>query len=343
MSNSMDASRSRSRSRSWARGIGVCPSLAVLLALLAAVAVPVLKQPEAPRSQITLPEDGLVSSVLFDSSGDRIYSDHKALGPTVLQLDQEGELYQGPSVGLGRCATMALDPGGRSLIIARESGAIEVRDQETLDLRQTLPGTDRSLSLAVSADGQRLISVDQHDVCRCWSLAEGQVEWEYAEQAGITRCTLSPDGSRVVLGFRHGEIAVLDASTGAELARWNGHGYGSILLALAFTPDGGTLVSVGLEGRLRTWDALANWASKLDITMPGGTSRSLAIAPDGRTLATGHNDGQVRVWDLATGSLLGEAAMANVQLSSVCFEPRGQRLAVSFGSTVALIPTPGSV
>jgi WD40 repeat protein len=315
----------------------------VLLALAAAVAVPILKQPETPRSQITLPEDGLVSSVLFDPSGDRIYSDHKALGPTVLQLGQEGELFQGPSIGLGRCATMALDPGGRSLIIARESGAIEVRDQETLDLRQTLPGTDRSLSLAVSADGRRLISVDQHDVCRCWSLAEGQVEWEYAEQAGITRCTLSPDGSRVVLGFRHGEIAVLDASTGTEIARWNGHAYGSILLALAFTPDGQTLVSVGLEGRLRTWDALADWASKLDIAMPGGTSRSLAIAPDGRTLATGHIDGQVRVWDLSTGALLGEAAMANVQLSSVCFEPRGQRLAVSFGSTVALIPTPGSV
>ncbi|WP_169977406.1 WD40 repeat domain-containing protein [Tautonia rosea] len=341
MSNPTDASRSRSGS--WSRGIGVCPTLAVLLALGAAVAVPLLQQPQTPRSQIMLPENGLVSSVAFNTQGDRIYSDHKALGPTVLQLGQEGKLYQEPSVGLGRCSLMTLDPSGQSLFVARESGAIEVRDAESFDLRQTLPGPSRSLSLAVSTDGQRLISVDPSNVCRCWSLTEQNVAWQYSEQSGISQCTFSPDGRFVILGFRHGEIAVLDASTGVELTRWDGHGYGALLLALAFTPDGQTLVSVGLEGRLRTWDALKNWEMHHDISMPGGTSRSLAIAPDGQTLATGHNDGYVRVWDLSTGSLLGEAAMANIQLSSVCFAPGGQQLAVSYGSTVALISTPGSV
>ncbi|MGR4851310.1 nSTAND1 domain-containing NTPase [Streptomyces sp. LARHCF252] len=78
-------------------------------------------------------------------------------------------------------------------------------------------------------------------------------------------------------------------------------GHEDQVLALAFAPDGRTVVSGCADGTVRLWDVSApDRPVPLGAPLPahdGGTS-AVAFAPDGRTLATGGEDDTVRLWDV---------------------------------------------
>ncbi len=63
---------------------------------------------------------------------------------------------------------------------------------------------------------------------------------------------LSPDGRLLALAGADGSIPVLDAFTGKELAHFRGHT--GVVNALAFAPDGKTLVSASADTTALVWD-----------------------------------------------------------------------------------------
>src|SRR5262249_32073574 len=78
-------------------------------------------------------------------------------------------------------------------------------------------------------------------------------------------------------------------------------GHEGDLNALAFSPDGRHLASVGgpNDNPLRLWDRPARQPAGA-LGEPGGGLFALAWSPDGHMLACGGMDGAVRLWDLAT-------------------------------------------
>lgn len=81
--------------------------------------------------------------------------------------------------------------------------------------------------------------------------------------------------------------------------------------ALAFTPDGRTLLTGTAVGIIRAWPVAENLAAETEHTGPAwfdlpsaefdwgfGPVTTLAVAPDGLTAAAGAMDGRVIVWDL---------------------------------------------
>jgi WD40 repeat protein len=74
------------------------------------------------------------------------------------------------------------------------------------------------------------------------------------------------------------------------------------VVALAYSPDGKTLVASAWDRSLRLWDP-ATGKELRTFESPSGYARLLAFAPDGRTFASGGNAQCISLWDTATGKM----------------------------------------
>jgi WD40 repeat protein len=123
---------------------------------------------------------------------------------------------------------------------------------------------------------------------------------------------LSPDGKTLAAGDESNTIRLWDVAAGKVTAKLVGEkvkgqtrGVGDAIHALAFTPDGKTLVSTGDygDGTIRVWD-VAEGKERRRIKSHFGDTKLLALSPDGKTVAVTGMSCVVRLWDLTTGKEL---------------------------------------
>jgi sterol desaturase/sphingolipid hydroxylase (fatty acid hydroxylase superfamily) len=188
----------------------------------------------------------------------------------------------------------------------------------------TLTGhTGAVLSVAGSADGQRIVSGGEDGTVKVWDAATGQ---EQLTLTGHTRAVLSvavsADGHCVVSGSADGQVKVWDATTGQEQLTLKG-GTGAAL-SVGVSADGRRIVSAG-GGTAKVWDAQTG---REELTLTGHTDLvySVAISPDGGHVVSGSFDERVKVWDVTTGreqlTLTGHVG----PVYSVAISPDGQRI-----------------
>ncbi|MBX3475963.1 MAG: WD40 repeat domain-containing protein [Planctomycetes bacterium] len=129
-------------------------------------------------------------------------------------------------------------------------------------------------------------------------------KWQFGgkdDNKGLRCMTPSPDGKQVLVVSISGPVSLLDAETGKELRKFEGH-EGSVLCA-AFSPDGKRVMTGGMDRTSRLWEV----ASGKELRKFDGLKEeviSVAISPDGkRALATGLNFTGV-LWDVENGTEL---------------------------------------
>jgi WD40 repeat protein len=96
--------------------------------------------------------------------------------------------------------------------------------------------------------------------------------------------------------------------------------------AIAFSPDGRTLATGGLEDPIvRVWDVPTG---KLIRELDQGTAgaKTLDFSPDGRTLAVSGYAPVASLWDLATGARIGPTLAAGSRRADIDFSPDGRQL-----------------
>jgi hypothetical protein len=125
------------------------------------------------------------------------------------------------------------------------------------------------------------------------------------EDAGFLRTlAFSPDGRVLAAGGTYDASAHLwDVATGryrgalTSFVVPKGKGRMDRIEALAFSPDGKTLATVGYDRELRLWDVATGHLHAVLRGHADGVS-AVAFSPDGRTIATGADDGTLKLWDV---------------------------------------------
>ncbi len=166
-------------------------------------------------------------------------------------------------------------PGDRTLVTAGgdyQARVWDLRDPRRPVLRATLPHPNQVNRVALAPGGRFLATTNDDRRVRLWDLAR----IGGGAPAPVTRPVA------VLVGHR-------------EAAR-----------EVAFSPDGGTLVTTGDDRTAQLW-SLADIRRPVVLTaLPGHTGpvTGAAFSPDGRTLVTAGTEGTVRFWSHDTAAVV---------------------------------------
>jgi sterol desaturase/sphingolipid hydroxylase (fatty acid hydroxylase superfamily) len=153
-------------------------------------------------------------------------------------------------------------------------------------------------SVALSADGQNIISGNRDGTVKVWESATALEKRTLSGHRGTVSClALSADERRLVSGSHDQTVKVWDPHSGLELFTFVGHA--GAVLAVAISADGRRVVSGGADGTAKVWDTVTG---REVITLPrqAGAIPGVAISANGRrvVLASGET---AKVYDAETG------------------------------------------
>jgi len=178
-------------------------------------------------------------------------------------------------------------------------------------------------SVAITLDGQRVVSASYDYTLRVWNLATGQeLRTLKGHSDWINGVALTPDGQCAVSASRDKTIKVWDLASGRELRTLVGHC--DSVTSVALTPDGQRVVSASRDRTLKMWD-LATGQELRTLKGHNNVITSVAITLDGQRALSASNDNTLRVWDLATGQELRTLKGHSYWVNSVALTPDGER------------------
>ncbi|AFY33073.1 serine/threonine-protein kinase [Calothrix sp. PCC 7507] len=187
-------------------------------------------------------------------------------------------------------------------------------------------------SLAISPDGNTLVSGDDDKIIRLWDLNTKKC---FASLAGhsqaVKSVAFSPDGQILATASDDQTVKLWDVNTLQEIFTLFGHSHA--VKSVAFSPDGQMLASGSWDKTVKIWDI--NTGKEI-YTLNGHRLQvtSVAFRPDGQMLASASFDRTIRLWHLPKKfknrpdySLLSTLSGHAWAVLTVAFSPDGQILA----------------
>ena len=202
------------------------------------------------------------------------------------------------SMNTPRCLTFS--PDGHTLAMGCDDGTIRLWDMPLAVERDILRAHGSAIrSLAFSPDGRRLVSAGQDCLIMLWNTVHDVPIRRLLKESTnpVHFVAFSPDGRDLAVSeIANGpaDVVLVDPETGAVRTRLTGHVDG--VSALAFSPDGSTLATAGVDHCVKLWDVI-DGKERTSLNAGEGRVNSLAFSRDGIWVAFAGNGNPIKIWD----------------------------------------------
>jgi WD40 repeat protein/tRNA A-37 threonylcarbamoyl transferase component Bud32 len=271
--------------------------------------------------------DGRLIAVGLKGSGIELRSASDP-SPTGTALERTG----------GEVTALAFSRDGRTLVAGSENGIATIWDLRLRSLRREpfRVDPDEVLGLSISADGTMFATAGTNGA-ELWDVATGEPLGHMGDYSSAGAVAFSPTGSLVAfiregyLAGGGGDVQVWDAARRSLMTRIRVEDITVYGWAIAFSPDGRTIATGGLDTLVRLWDVRTGTLVRELEQNVGPAVLSLGFSPDGRILAMSGGEAFASLWDLAEGVPIGPRLSVGGSEVSLDVSPDGRRLLTTHG------------
>jgi WD40 repeat protein len=246
----------------------------------------------------------------------------------------------------GEVKALAFSADGRTLAAVTLDGMATVWDVESRSLRQAAFRVDRWLAVGVSfsADGTMLATAGGEGV-KLWEVATGEALGRVGDGSAAGDVAFSPTEPFVAF-VREGWDYTSDVRGGSAVegggvveiwdvgrrSRIRTLEVGADVLggAVAFSPDGRTLATGGIDPLVHLWDVRTGKLIR-ELEQGAAGANSLEFSPDSRILGVSGLEPVASLWDVATGTRIGPSLTAGSRKAMMDLSPDGRRLLMTNG------------
>jgi len=247
--------------------------------------------------RFTPPSEG-VGGVCWSPDGKRLASIGSEKAVRIWNASDNTEVLK-LNVTDGYPSSVAWSPDGTRIAARVGERAISIFDADNgsrllaIPLEQSIAGKG---GLRWSPDGSELLDVGINHVF-LFNATNGTMMTDISARTDVSSADWSPDNDRIAVSIHDEALAIYDAASGNRQNPPAGNSTVPVIeSALAWSPDGESIATLGREGKLRFWDQDGKQVQTLDIP-PCEYGAGLAWSPDSRWLA-GAYGGEIRIWGL---------------------------------------------
>lgn len=239
------------------------------------------------------------------------------------------------------CYNFTVSSDGKTLAAAVDPKAVQIWDIATGKLIRTVQQApakrplDIIHELAFAPDGKTLTfvvsdgSIMGNGIVRV-DLATGKEFSTSVEASGnFTDLAITPDGTKLIFGFKRPVVQVRDVATGKILQALGERDFRSIANTgsgtMALSPDGKTVAHGGTQSVLTIWDVATG--KELFAENKGHKTRisSVAFSPDGKKLLSADDSLQIHAWNVTNSQ---DTGILPRSADSLSYSPDGKQVAL---------------